>query len=127
YRTRRTEAITRLDTELLAIEGAFAEKLAAATAARDETWSRTAESWRSATADVTGAFSELRTVGQHLFPEWNEAGRADRPLSNAVPQGVRFGDLLADMAAIPDGISADERLAPPAELTGAVPAFLPFP
>lgn len=127
YKTRRNEAEARLDAELRAAEQAFAEKMAAATSARDAAWGRMAGDWRSAMAEVGTAFQELRTEGGRLFPDWDTIGRQDHPLPTAAPAGVRCGEVLVDVQAIPDGISPDPRLAPPAELTGPLPAFLPFP
>src|SRR5207237_9571109 len=42
------------------------------------------------------------------------------------PAGIRFGDLTVSLDAITDAVPTDPRLAPPAELAGSVPAFLPF-
>ncbi|HEY2911302.1 MAG TPA: FtsK/SpoIIIE domain-containing protein, partial [Gemmataceae bacterium] len=49
------------------------------------------------------------------------------PLPQAAPSGVRLGELTIDLAAIPNAIPTDARLAPPAELSGLVPLFAPFP
>ena len=126
YRARRADAAARLDEELRAAESAFAEKLAAATAARDAAWEQAAREWHAATAEVAEVVATLRADGARLFPAWDAVG-AGNAYPNAVPAGVRFGDLLLDLAAIPDGVSADARLAAPPALAGPVPAFLPFP
>ncbi|MBY0514241.1 MAG: hypothetical protein K2P78_10065, partial [Gemmataceae bacterium] len=97
------------------------------TAARDSAWGQAAAAWRAATAEVGATFAELRDAGNRLFPPWDEAGRPDRRLSEVVPPGVRFGEFGVDLAALPDGVSADERLAAPAGLSGPLPAFVPFP
>jgi hypothetical protein len=127
YRDTRGKAEARLDAELQRIEDLFAEKTAAAAAARDAAWDAMAAAWNEATAAVTATFGALRAEGNELFPVWDEVARTDRELADAVPGGVRCGDWLVDMKAIPGGVPADERLAPPTELSGAVPAFLPFP
>jgi len=122
HRTRRAEAEARFDTELAAAVRVHADKTAAATATRDTTWDRAATDWRAATADVTATVTHLRAEGAQHFPTWDEIGDA-----TGVPNGVRFGEVMLDPATIPDFVSADPRLAPPPELAGPVPAFLPFP
>ena len=73
------------------------------------------------------AVAGLRAEGARLFPDWAAIGADSRPLPEAVPPGVRYGDLTVDMISLPDAISADDRLAPPDDLSGQLPAFLPFP
>ena len=124
YRSRRSAAESRLDKELNAAESAFADKLATATAVRDDAWNRLAHDWRTETCEVKDEFLTLRSEGERLFPEWD---RVVAPLPTVVPAGVRLGDFSVDLASLPDGIPADERLAPPPELAGLVPAFAPFP
>ncbi len=127
YRTRRSAAVARLDTELQTAEGVFEGKVKAATAARDAAWERTAHDWRTATSEVVATFLSLRDQGQRLFPEWDTVSASGQAVPAAVPEGVRFGDLSVDMQAVPDGVSADARLAPPTALSGPLPAYLPFP
>src|SRR5438045_7626776 len=38
-----------------------------------------------------------------------------------------MGDAAMELAALPQGVPADERLAKPEALSGVMPAFLPFP
>jgi DNA segregation ATPase FtsK/SpoIIIE-like protein len=127
YRSVRAKFERRLDAELKNAEDLYAEKMAAATAARDASWKAAAATWIDTTGTVAGTFADLRAEGAELFPPWEELARTDRPLPARVPDGVRCGDWRADMKAIPDGIPADPRLAPPTELSGPLPAFLPFP
>ena len=97
-----------------------------ATAARDAAWEKMTSAWNGTTADVANTFTELRAAGDSVFPPW-DAFSAQRLLADRVPQGVRFGDLSVDLGAITDAVPGDQRLAPPPELAGTVPAFLPFP
>jgi S-DNA-T family DNA segregation ATPase FtsK/SpoIIIE len=127
YRKTRAAAEVRFERELSQIEAAHAERTAAATVARDAAWQTAAAAWERATGEVAAEFVALRAEGQDRFPAWDEVASPDRPLVSRVPQGVRCGDWLVDMAKVPDGVSADPKLAPPAELSGPVPAFLPFP
>ncbi len=127
YRALHAKVGRRLNNELEYAEGIHTEKVAAATAERDAAWAAMAAKWFEATASVADTFGLLRSEGAALFPSWAELQRTDRPLAARVPAGVRCGDWLADMKALPAGMPADARLTPPAELTGAVPAFLPFP
>ncbi|MCE9567497.1 MAG: protein kinase [Planctomycetes bacterium] len=127
YREQRANVESRLANELKRVEEVHAERMAAATATRDVAWSAAAAAWQAATNSVKEEFDALRQEGHELFPSWEEVARPDRALVSRVPQGVRCGDWLMDMKAVPDGISADARLAPPAELSEPVPAFLPFP
>ncbi len=126
YRQGREEAATRLEAESNSIDSAFQEKLATLTAARDDAWNRAASVWNAVMAETVELFAAMRDASHRLFPNW-DAVSDDHPFSTVVPQGVRFGEFQADLVAIPEGLSTDERLAPPAALTGPVPAFLPFP
>lgn len=125
HRAKREETESRLGAELTAAEEAFAAQMAAATAARDAAWEAMARDWNGTTAAVAGTFAELRAEGGALFPPW-EAFTPERPLADRVPAGIRFGELGVDLAAITDAVPADPRLAPPPELAGPVPAFVPF-
>jgi hypothetical protein len=127
YRTRRSGTEARLDAELKAAEQVFADKIVAATATRDAAWNEMAAEWRTVLAEIGSEFHELRDAAADLFADWPTVGSGDHALPAAVPAGVRFGEALVDMASIPDGVSADPGLAPPAELSGPLPAFLPFP
>jgi DNA segregation ATPase FtsK/SpoIIIE, S-DNA-T family len=127
YHAVRSKVERRLNNELSNAEAIFAEKMTAATAARDAAWEAMAAAWRKANEDVAETFGMLRREGAELFPPWSEVQRANRPLPTRVPAGVRCGDWIVDMKALPDGIPADARLVSPPEITGAVPAFLPFP
>jgi len=127
YRELREGVESRLDKELKRVEDVHAERMAAATAARDFAWNATAAAWREATSAVSDEFNYLRHEGDELFPSWSEVARPDRALANRVPMGVRCGDWIVDMSTLADGISSDPRLAPPPELSAPIPAFLPFP
>jgi hypothetical protein len=126
YRTKKAEIEGRLDAELKAEEAAFNEKMAAATAARDAAWGEMALAWKTALAEVEGAFELLRAEGDAAFPPW-EAYTPNRPLADRVPPGVRFGEMSVELNAITDAVPTDKRIAPSPALGGAVPAFLPFP
>jgi energy-coupling factor transporter ATP-binding protein EcfA2 len=123
-RRGKEEVAARLGGELKAVEDAVAERMAAATTARDSAWKAMAEAWNTTTAAVARTFTELRAEGAAAFPAWGDISA--RPLAERVPAGVRFGDLTAELSAVTDAVPTDPRLAPPAELAGPVPAFLPF-
>ncbi|HEV3439748.1 MAG TPA: FtsK/SpoIIIE domain-containing protein [Gemmata sp.] len=127
YRDQRAKIEGRLDDELKAAEDVFQQKMAAATATQDAAWECMAGTWREATRTTGNIFSLLRNEGRTLFPNWQEVERDDRPLSRRVPEGIRCGDMAVDMKALAGGVPADQRLAPPADLAGLVPVFLPFP
>ncbi|MBX9583380.1 MAG: AAA family ATPase [Gemmataceae bacterium] len=127
YQARRDEIEGRLGADLRAAEAVYAEKTAAATATRDAEWQSAADAWRTATAEVAAELNFLRAEDDRLFPGWDELERGDRPLPAEVPGGVWYGSQALDPAGVPDVVSADPRLAPPADLAGPVPAFLPFP
>ncbi|MBA4062678.1 MAG: hypothetical protein C0501_03025, partial [Isosphaera sp.] len=127
FRDQRSKIEARHDAELRAAEDAAATKVAAAAAVRDDGWARLAADWDDAAGGVAGTFAALRAEGAALFPPWDEVARGSRPLPDAVPHGVRAGEWLVNLRALPDGMPADPRLAPPPNLDGPVPAFLPFP
>jgi DNA segregation ATPase FtsK/SpoIIIE, S-DNA-T family len=126
YRTRKAEIEGRLGAELNIAEAAYAEKVAAVTAARDDAWQTMAAAWNGTTAAVAATFTELRAESDAVFPPWEQFA-PQRLLADRVPAGIRFGDLSVNLGAITDAVPTDERLAVPPALAGAVPAFLPFP
>jgi hypothetical protein len=122
YESLRSNTERRLDAERAALEEAYSERMAAAASAREEAWAKLAARWMEATGKVAQVFAALRTEGDELFPPWDRVRLADR-----VPAGVRCGEFHVDLAALPDGMPSDQRLAPPEDLAGPVPAYLPFP
>lgn len=123
--TKKAEAESRLGGELKAAEQAFAERMAQLTATRDSQWEQMAGAWNATTKSVAGTFEELRAAGA-AFPAW-EAFGPGHPLAERVPAGIRVGNLSADLSALTDAVPTDPRLAPPPQLSGDVPAYLPFP
>ena len=122
FQSVRGKTERRLDAESASVEETYREKMAAVTETRDAAWAKMAAKWMEVTASVADTFDALRKEGADLFPQWNEVS-----LANRVPAGVRCGEMHIALKTIPDGVPADERLAPPDELSGQVPAFLPFP
>ncbi len=118
HRDLRAKTEGRLNDELKAAEDAFQQKIAAATATRDEKWERMAEAWRDTTQSACRTFGTLRNEGATLFPPWGELERDGRPLASRVPAGIRFGDMSVDLKALPEGVPSDQRLAPPSNLPG---------
>lgn len=126
HRRARAEAEARLDAEMRAAEAAYAERVAAATAARDAAWDAMARDWCGTLTDTAALWDELRAAGAAAFPPWG-ALAPERPLADAVPLGVRCGEMRLELAALGEPLSTDPRLAPPPALPDPVPAFLPFP
>jgi hypothetical protein len=127
YRAQRAKIEGRLNEELRMAEETYQQKMTALNSTQEEAWEKMASLWREATTCVSQTFALLRGEGARLFPSWEEVERADRPLATHVPHGIRCGDLVVDLKALPAGMPADQRLIPPQELNGLVPAFLPFP
>jgi hypothetical protein len=127
YRERRTKTETRLNDELKSAEDIFNQKMDAAGATHDAGWEQMAGAWREALTAAAETFTKLRSAGEVQFPAWDEVQRDDRALCSRVPEGIRCGEFQVDLKTIPDGVPADQRLAPPPGLAGPVPAYLPFP
>jgi DNA segregation ATPase FtsK/SpoIIIE, S-DNA-T family len=125
HRKVRGAAEEKLNAELRDTEAAYAEKMHAATAARDAAWNAMALQWCGTLADTNALWSELRAVGESAFPAW-AALAPDRALATAVPAGVRLGELKLDLSALGEQLSDDAQLAPPPALLEPVPAFVPF-
>lgn len=126
HRKARAAAEEKLNTELRDTEAAYAQKMAASTAARDAAWNAMSLAWCGTLAETNALWSELRAVGENAFPAW-EAFAPERALAATVPAGVRFGDLRLDLSALGVPLSDDPQLAPPPALLEPVPAFVPFP
>jgi S-DNA-T family DNA segregation ATPase FtsK/SpoIIIE len=126
HRRAAAAASARLDADLAAAEQAAADKTATAARLRDAAWDRLAAAWHAVASDAAATLTDLRAESAATFPDW-PAVADGRPLPTAVPGGVRFGEMAVDPALLPDGVSADPRLAPPASIAGVTPAFLPFP
>ncbi|MBN9522090.1 AAA family ATPase [bacterium] len=126
YRNSRTIAEARCDAEFEAAEETHADKIAAATETRDEAWKALFMAWRAAVVDARKTLRAVRAEAAEDFPDW-EIVAGDRPLPTTIPPGIPFGVMEVDIAHIPDGLSADTRLVPQADLNGPTPLFLPFP
>ncbi|HUR55241.1 MAG TPA: FtsK/SpoIIIE domain-containing protein [Gemmataceae bacterium] len=127
YMARRAEAIGRLDGELSAADSVYDARMSAAHVAQSAAWEQMADEWQQGAGEVASTLEFLRAEDDRLFPYWDALTRPDRPLPDDVPPGIRLGDAAMDLAALPQGVPADERLAPPEALSGVMPAFLPFP
>ncbi len=126
HRRNRHTCAARLDAQIEAAEETLEYKVTTATETRDAAWAQLAQAWHAVTAEATATLKELRAESAATFPDW-AAVAAGRPLADRVPPGVRFGELAVDPALVPEAISSDPRLAPPPDLAGPTPAFLPFP
>ncbi|MGL6096860.1 MAG: hypothetical protein ACRC7O_13820, partial [Fimbriiglobus sp.] len=117
----------RFDAELAAAEDRFAGKMATATAARDAAFQTTSEAWFAGLADVTGIVGDLTAFAAARYPAWATVLENTFQFPADAPSGVRLGDYLVDLYALPDGMPFDPRLNPPEPLHRPVPALLPFP
>ncbi len=93
---------------------------------RDE-WSRLVHDWTQGISAARGEAAAINRESERLFLPWTDpAWSSWRPGSDFAP-AVRYGRLDVDLAALPGGWPADERLAAPGPTAMSVPAVLSFP
>jgi len=126
HRHARRISAARNNAELKAAQETHGDKVGYATEARDAAFEQLSTAWHGVALETTTTLIALRAESATDFPDWTGVAGA-RPLPTTVPAGVRFGEMIVDPKLLPDGVSDDPRLAPPADLAGPTPAFLPFP
>jgi S-DNA-T family DNA segregation ATPase FtsK/SpoIIIE len=90
-------------------------------------WRAMADRWRQG---VTRASAELDALNREVdgyCPDWNDPAWSGRALPRVVPPVVRFGMIPIELAALPQGISADARLMEGLPSAFRFPALRPFP
>ncbi len=115
------------DRQLAEAEARCADKLAAATAARDGTFAKVSAHWFGGVGQVRGVCDALAAFGDAHFPPWGVVARPDFKPVTTVPLGIRYGTHAVAMNALPNAESADPRLAIAEPIDATVPAYLPFP
>ncbi|QDU20274.1 protein kinase domain-containing protein [Urbifossiella limnaea] len=126
YKQGRRLSAARNKAELKAAEETHEDKIGYATEARDAAWERLSAAWHGIAVEATTTLIALRAEAAADFPDWATVA-GGRALPTTVPGGIRYGVMAVDPHLLPDGVSADARLAPPPDLAGPTPAFLPFP
>jgi hypothetical protein len=90
-------------------------------------WQALVEKWRQGLGRFAETAQDVIREAKALFPDWNSpAGSNWRP-PQSVPPVIRFGEYVVDLAQLPNGLPAEERLKPVSPVRFALPALLPFP
>jgi ABC-type multidrug transport system fused ATPase/permease subunit len=92
-----------------------------------EAWDALESRWRDGLAGVAAAVNSVNDQAGRLFLDWHNADVDAWQPPSAAPDGIRFGALSIDLANIPQGTPADERLKMHGPTRHAVPALVPFP
>jgi hypothetical protein len=93
---------------------------------RDE-WNVLAERWRQGLTQVQAEVAALQHECGRLFPEWSFIDSNDWTAPEAVPGGMRFGELEFRMDQVPHAVPDDERLHDARPSDFPLPALVPFP
>lgn len=92
----------------------------------ETTWNALAGKWRQGMAWVDAEQQAIGQENERIFPEWNSAAWNEWTPPADLPLGIRFGEMQMDLAQVPHGVPADERLrVAPAAFT--LPAMIPLP
>jgi energy-coupling factor transporter ATP-binding protein EcfA2 len=91
------------------------------------TFRKLADDWHTGTAKVRADLDDIDSQNDRLFPDWSGPAWESWTPPNAVPAGVRFGELAIDVSTLPGGQPTDTKLEPLAPNRFALPALLPFP
>ncbi|MBA2227905.1 FtsK/SpoIIIE domain-containing protein [Thermogemmata fonticola] len=128
YAQARQEAESRFASQLAEAEAACASRLKAAEAVRESSWQKLSERWNAVIEQVSTTVAALRQANDIFFPPWSRwQSLPPPPWPTRVPWGIRYGDFLLDLAALPGGQSHAGRCSLPDTLLGRFPAFIPFP
>lgn len=112
--------------QLAEAEAEFRKRVDARDATLSQLQNELATQWRNGWQQVLAAASEMTAQSQPKCPSWAEIANPDWRPAETVPESLRLGDYVLNLASIEDGLPADDSLTPPeAQIT--LPALLPFP
>ena len=128
YSAEVDEIAGRADADLAVVQDRLNDRTTEATAVRiGLDFEALAEEWFGGVGYVVEMWDYLVAMGETRFPPWEAFLDPDHPLPTDAPDGVRFGEFTADLAALPDGTPEDSRLVPQEPVARVMPAYLPFP
>lgn len=108
------------------LESRRARQLELSQRSHDSDWKQLASNWQHGLQYVRRVAEELNQESRRRFPSWQESSwQAWQPPSD-VPEAVRIGEFLVDLAKIDGGLPADERLRVAGAERFTLPALAPF-
>ncbi len=93
----------------------------------ERAWRSIADEWRVGLDRVRSEVAALQAQADRLFPAWTSPAWYDTFPATAAPPVLRFGELSVDLARLPGGLPADERLLCDGPTEFLLPALVPFP
>jgi len=126
----RGERLEEIDREYRSIRdqlaGEHGHRLAVRREESQRSFAQLAKDWESACGEFDSNTRSMISQCDELFRPWSELADAGYTPPAAVPPAVRLGTFEVNLAAVPGGVSEDERLEP-AQTVMSMPAILPFP
>lgn len=127
HRLKSDEMESAFSTERSRLVQHFEDQGAEIESRHDTALHSLSEQWRTGSANIRRQLDDMWRTNKELFPNWSGPEWAAWKAPQAVPAGVRFGELAVDVAALPGGQPSDPQLPPFEPDRFAVPALLPFP
>jgi hypothetical protein len=117
----------RYHADVAALEQRYRDEVHANQVHHDETWQAMSDAWRDALAQAEVTRAEVAAAVERLYPGWTSPAWHDWQPTAAFPPVLRLGELHLDLADLPDGVPADERLQAFGPTVFDLPALLRFP
>ncbi len=127
YQNRLARIQEQFDDESRQIRLRYETETRESRLARERDWNALIERWHKGLGCVQSISGEIDEQCRQWFPSWDDAAwRSWRPPVSAPPV-IRFGEFEVDLARLPNGLPADERLKSAGPLRFTLPALLSFP
>jgi hypothetical protein len=127
YQKLRADILARYETDSHQIHERHYKLSTESKQRYENEWQALVENWRQGLARFHAVAEEVNRESSSLFPAWSDPFWKQWVPSTTVPPGIRFGDYGVDLAQIPDGLPADERLKPAVPVQHSFPALMSFP
>jgi hypothetical protein len=117
---------SRFEWDLGKLRKTHDEQLDANSQQFQSAWMKMAEAWFDGLKRLEQQVDQANELLNHWFRDWRELGSSPLKLPTSIPPAIRLGTFAAELAAIPEGVPADQQLVP-ARQSFSLPACLPFP
>jgi hypothetical protein len=103
-------ASSKRDTELAKATQKNSQLSEANNRVHQEEWQQLTSRWEGGLEKFVTTTKEIEEDCNRWFPAWSNPVWTNRPAPDAVPTGMRFGELRVGLDRIPGGVPADPRL-----------------
>ncbi len=112
YTALLEQLVVQRQTARCETEEIFTDRRTRAEREHDQAWHNMAEPWQQGFQQIAGQLAAIGAACGQLFPDWTVTDwqQWQRPVQP--PRAIRFGHYQLPLAAVKNGLSADERLQP---------------